>query len=55
MLTDGGRYVQRAETALGGKLVGEVSWRWVRGVAPNKEMFCLSFQLPYEVAYAPST
>ncbi|EPT03520.1 hypothetical protein FOMPIDRAFT_1142501 [Fomitopsis schrenkii] len=45
---------KRAETALGGKLVGEVTWRWVRGVAPNKEMFCLSFQLPYDVAYASS-
>ncbi|KAH9929666.1 Met-10+ like-protein-domain-containing protein, partial [Fomitopsis serialis] len=43
---------QRVEAALAAKLVGAVESYWVRSVAPNKEMFCLSFQLPYEVAYA---
>lgn len=54
VLTGCGWYAQRAETALGGPLVGKVTWRRVRDVAPSMDMFCLGFQLPYDVAYAPS-
>ncbi|KZT72888.1 hypothetical protein DAEQUDRAFT_808857 [Daedalea quercina L-15889] len=43
---------ERVETALGAKLVGEAQWYLVRSVAPNKDMYRFSFQLPYEVAYA---
>ncbi|KLU83648.1 tRNA (guanine-N(1)-)-methyltransferase [Magnaporthiopsis poae ATCC 64411] len=32
---------------------GEVSIRDVRAVAPNKSMYCASFRLPPEVAFAP--
>ncbi|KAH9837256.1 Met-10+ like-protein-domain-containing protein [Rhodofomes roseus] len=42
---------QRVEAALGGKLEGDVESVAVRRVAPHKDMYCLSFRLPYKVAY----
>ncbi|KAG5647702.1 hypothetical protein DXG03_008425 [Asterophora parasitica] len=41
---------QRVEEKLGSKLTTEVSLHLVRSVAPNKEMYCISFRLPAEVA-----
>jgi tRNA (guanine37-N1)-methyltransferase len=29
-----------------------INLHWVRTVAPKKDMYCLSFQLPPEIAYA---
>lgn len=43
---------ERVEKELGHPLGGEVSYHHVRSVAPNKEMFCVSFRLPREVAFA---
>ena len=43
---------QRVEKELGHPLGSEVSYHHVRSVAPNKEMFCVSFRLPREVAFA---
>jgi tRNA (guanine37-N1)-methyltransferase len=43
---------QRVEERLGHVLTDEVSAYWVRSVAPNKEMYCISFRLPAEVAFA---
>lgn len=45
---------QRAEEKLGCKLGDdeEVSLHLVRSVAPNKNMYCISFRLPREVAFA---
>ncbi|KAG6845350.1 hypothetical protein H0H87_010459 [Tephrocybe sp. NHM501043] len=43
---------QRVEEKLGSQLINEVSLHWVRSVAPNKEMYCISFRLPSEVALA---
>ncbi|NXA35647.1 TRM5 methyltransferase, partial [Eudromia elegans] len=42
---------QRAEASLGASLRGRSSTHAVRNVAPNKEMMCLSFQVPADVLY----
>ncbi|PCH34211.1 guanine-N(1)--methyltransferase [Wolfiporia cocos MD-104 SS10] len=42
---------QRVEARLGHPLESEVSVHWVRSVAPNKEMYCISFRLPSDVAF----
>ncbi|XP_032091625.1 tRNA (guanine(37)-N1)-methyltransferase [Thamnophis elegans] len=44
---------ERVEALLGTSLHGLCSVKWVRNVAPNKEMMCISFQLPAEVLYKP--
>lgn len=41
----------RAEGSLGVKLPPDSLVRFVRNVAPNKDMHCLSFRLPVEVAF----
>ncbi|KAG8219580.1 Met-10+ like-protein-domain-containing protein, partial [Butyriboletus roseoflavus] len=43
---------QRAEGNIGAKLEGEVTFHMVRSVAPNKNMYCISFRLPHKVAFA---
>ncbi|KGL73919.1 tRNA (guanine(37)-N1)-methyltransferase, partial [Tinamus guttatus] len=40
---------QRAEASLGASLRGRCSVHPVRNVAPNKEMMCISFQIPADV------
>lgn len=45
-------HMQRVEKELRHPLGHEVSYHHVRSVAPNKEMFCISFRLPREVAFA---
>nr|XP_006110831.1 tRNA (guanine(37)-N1)-methyltransferase isoform X1 [Pelodiscus sinensis] len=42
---------ERAEAFLGTSLEGRCSTHLVRNVAPNKEMMCISFQIPAEVLY----
>lgn len=42
---------ERAEALLGTSLDGRCSTYLVRNVAPNKEMLCISFQVPAEVLY----
>jgi len=42
---------QRVEERIGHHLTGETSLHLVRSVAPNKEMYCISFRLPREVAF----
>ncbi|XP_066043038.1 tRNA (guanine(37)-N1)-methyltransferase isoform X2 [Chamaea fasciata] len=42
---------ERAEAVLGTSLAGRCSTFLVRNVAPNKEMLCLSFQIPADVLY----
>lgn len=42
---------ERAEASLGTSLAGRCSTYLVRNVAPNKEMLCISFQLPADVLY----
>lgn len=42
------RRTQRVEEKLGGSIDAEI--RKVRSVAPGKEMYCISFRLPFEVA-----
>jgi len=46
---------QRVEEKLGYPITNDVSFHLVRSVAPNKEMYCVSFRLPTEVAFALST
>ncbi|KAG1754966.1 Met-10+ like-protein-domain-containing protein [Suillus paluster] len=43
---------QRVESKLGHKLGAEVTLHMVRSVAPNKDMYCISFRLPRDVAFA---
>ncbi|CAA7264835.1 unnamed protein product [Cyclocybe aegerita] len=43
---------QRVEEKLGHPLGNEISLHLVRSVAPSKEMYCISFRLPREVAFA---
>jgi hypothetical protein len=42
---------QRVEEKIGHPLNEEMSLHLVRSVAPNKEMYCISFRLPREVAF----
>ncbi|NWR32145.1 TRM5 methyltransferase, partial [Tachuris rubrigastra] len=42
---------ERAEASLGTSLDGRCSTSLVRNVAPNKEMLCISFQVPADVLY----
>lgn len=42
---------ERAEASLGTSLDGRCSTYLVRNVAPNKEMLCISFQIPADVLY----
>lgn len=46
---------QRVEDALGAPLEGEPKIHFVREVAPNKRMLCISFRLPEAVALASSS
>ncbi|KII93680.1 hypothetical protein PLICRDRAFT_35900 [Plicaturopsis crispa FD-325 SS-3] len=43
---------QRVEERLGHAIKDDVSLHLVRSVAPNKDMYCISFRLPREVAFA---
>ncbi|KAI8981136.1 guanine-N-1-methyltransferase [Trametes punicea] len=45
---------QRVEEKVGHALEDEVSFHWVRSVAPQKEMYCVSFRLPHAVAFGTS-
>jgi tRNA (guanine37-N1)-methyltransferase len=43
---------QRVEEKLGYHLSENISFHLVRSVAPKKDMYCVSFRLPVEVAFA---
>ena len=43
-------FCQRVEAKIGSELGSEVTFHKVRSVAPNKDMYCISFRLPHEVA-----
>ncbi|KAF9429415.1 tRNA(m(1)G37)methyltransferase [Entomortierella beljakovae] len=44
---------ERVEAVMGGSLEKDsVKLHWVRKVAPNKDMYCISFRLPAEIAFA---
>ncbi|KAG0296030.1 tRNA(m(1)G37)methyltransferase, partial [Dissophora globulifera] len=44
---------ERVEAVMGGALeMDSVSLHWVRKVAPNKDMYCISFRLPAAIAFA---
>ncbi|CDO73097.1 hypothetical protein BN946_scf185007.g151 [Trametes cinnabarina] len=45
---------QRVEEKLGHTVGEETSFHWVRSVAPQKEMYCVSFRLPHAAAFATS-
>ena len=42
------------EEKLGHALGEESTFHWVRSVAPQKEMYCVSFRLPRAVAFGTS-
>lgn len=44
-------YFQRVKVALGSAVDEDVSLHLVRSVAPNKDMYCISFRLPRQVAF----
>jgi tRNA (guanine37-N1)-methyltransferase len=44
-------FCQRVEEKLGCPLGGQISFHMVRSVAPNKDMYCISFRLPRKVAF----
>ncbi|KAH7104868.1 guanine-N(1)--methyltransferase [Auriculariales sp. MPI-PUGE-AT-0066] len=44
--------IQRAQQYLGAPLPNDAVFHLVRSVAPNKEMYCISFRLPNSVAFA---
>ncbi|KAG2076973.1 hypothetical protein BDR04DRAFT_1132581 [Suillus decipiens] len=44
--------IRRVESKLGHQLDTEVALHMVRSVAPNKDMYCISFRLPRDVAFA---
>uniref|UniRef100_A0A8C9XIE7 tRNA (guanine(37)-N1)-methyltransferase n=1 Tax=Sander lucioperca TaxID=283035 RepID=A0A8C9XIE7_SANLU len=46
--------VERASRSLGFPLKDQYSVHFVRNVAPNKDMMCVSFTLPKEVLFKPS-
>ena len=43
---------QRVEEKIGHALGEDTTFHWVRSVAPQKEMYCVSFRLPHAVAFA---
>lgn len=43
--------MKRVEEQLGHALKDDVVVHFVRKVAPNKDMYCISFRLPVEVAF----
>ncbi|EIW63983.1 guanine-N-1-methyltransferase [Trametes versicolor FP-101664 SS1] len=43
---------QRVEEKIGQGLGEEATFHWVRSVAPQKEMYCVSFRLPHAAAFA---
>ncbi|KAF9116166.1 tRNA(m(1)G37)methyltransferase [Mortierella sp. AM989] len=44
---------ERVEAVMGGRLeMDSFKLHWVRKVAPNKDMYCISFRLPAEIAFA---
>lgn len=44
--------IQRVEEKIGHRLGEDAAYHWVRSVAPQKEMYCVSFRLPHAVAFA---
>lgn len=44
--------LQRVHEKLGTAVTEEVSLHYVRSVARGKDMYCISFRLPVEVAFA---
>ena len=45
-------HIQRVEEKIGHRLSEDTAYHWVRSVAPQKEMYCVSFRLPPAVAFA---
>lgn len=41
-------FLQRVEEKLGCQITQDVSFYLVRSVAPNKDMYCISFRLPQQ-------
>lgn len=44
-------FLQRVEEKIGYPVPEDFSLHLVRSVAPNKDMYCISFRLPAEVAF----